>query len=133
MKLGAKLMQTNLKFKFSLKRKMNKNRGVEVKKSLVRNSEQTLPKEANVLSSKVSVSSRVNLGYSRRHNSSKISHSHPSESAVFNVPQLHSTLKLSKKIDEVIQPQKTKSSSEVDKKPLAVDEKVLFIGIASLG
>ncbi|XP_023026493.1 uncharacterized protein [Leptinotarsa decemlineata] len=42
----------------------------------------------------------------------------------FDVPTLCSTLKLSKKIDEISKPRKTKSLSDVGHKKLAVDEKV---------
>ncbi|KAJ8984323.1 hypothetical protein NQ317_012542 [Molorchus minor] len=49
----------------------------------------------------------------------------PGVDANLDSPELYSTLKLSKQIDHVVKPRKTKSCSDVDKRKLAVDDKVL--------
>lgn len=106
---------------------MNKPKHSEVKKTLVRNPEQPAPKTITVKKSNISTHHSANELSSNTREKTQDSGFSKEKVVVktrFNTPELHSTLKLSKKIDEVVKPRKTKSLSDVDKNRLAVDEKV---------
>lgn len=96
---------------------MNRAKTSDVKKTLVRNPVQPVPKSVTVVPSKVSVSSKIDVDSAHVNAVKKVS----SSKTRFNVPEMHSTLKLSKKIDEVVKLRKTKSLSDAK---LAADEKV---------
>ncbi|KAL1497685.1 hypothetical protein ABEB36_008604 [Hypothenemus hampei] len=96
-----------------------------VRKTLIRNPERSKPKTVVVIPAALA-SSKVNFHGSTKTDVNDDSMKYePKERAVtFGVPEMHSTLQLSKKIDEIIKPRKCKSLSDVGKKKLAVDEKV---------
>ncbi|VEN57374.1 unnamed protein product [Callosobruchus maculatus] len=101
---------------------MTSKQAQTVKKTLVRNAE--LPSRKTVVikgtqSSTKEVSARSDAPKSSRSKSTS------SETELkLNKPELHSTLKLSKKIDDIVNARRIKSCSDVDTKKLAVDEKI---------
>ncbi|XP_030768006.1 uncharacterized protein LOC115891631 [Sitophilus oryzae] len=98
---------------------MSNLKNAEAKKVLKRNTELTIPKNDPKLSKKP-VESKTSL---KTFLPSKCPSS-KSQSVDFRVPEMQSTLKLSKVIDDIVKPRKTSSALDVDKKKLALDEKV---------
>lgn len=104
---------------------------VDFKKTLVRNTEEK-PKKTTVItdhsntgSSKVCSASKSEevvpkLDLNKGNSTDRVK----MKQTKFDTPELQSTMKLSKRIDEIVKPRKTKSCSDVDKQKLAVDEKV---------
>ncbi|CAH1972069.1 unnamed protein product [Acanthoscelides obtectus] len=93
-----------------------------VKKRLVRNTE--LPPRKTIVI-KESQSSTKELSAKSDVPKSGRAKSTSSESQLkLDKPELQSTLKLSKKIDDIVNARRTKSCSDVDPKKLAVDEKI---------
>lgn len=95
-----------------------------VRKTLVRNPTQKITSHTNnqhKAQSRVSISSKIEatLGRSVDQNLTKAK-----PEVQFSVPEMQTTLHLSKKIDDIV---KTKSRSLTGVSNLAVDEKVFFI------
>nr|CAH7736197.1 unnamed protein product [Callosobruchus chinensis] len=101
---------------------MTSKQAQTVKKSLVRNAE--LPTRKTVVvkptqSSTKQISARSDAPKSSRSKSTS------SETELnLNKPELNSTLKLSKKIDDIVNARRIKSCSDVDSTKLAADEKI---------
>ncbi|XP_018567489.1 uncharacterized protein LOC108908065 [Anoplophora glabripennis] len=104
---------------------MNKAKKTEYKKILVRNTEKPVSKSKVVIEeSKTSLKTACteNIAPQKKPDKPIEKRCEVSETNL-DLPELYSTLRISKKIDNVVKPRKTKSCSDVDKK-LAVDEKV---------
>lgn len=106
---------------------MNKQKKVECKKMLVRNTEKPISKskvvveESRTSLKKPSTESIVTQKVSDKPIEKRCEVSETN----LDFPELYSTLRISKKIDDVVRPRKTKSCSDVDKR-LAADEKVII-------
>lgn len=99
---------------------MKKRESALTVKTLVRNSEQRLPKTIGVIPSKQSISSEIVVNSTSSINKVVGSKSEPH--VKFNVPEKYSSLKLSKKINEIKDHRKCKSLSDLIKS--APNEKV---------
>lgn len=104
---------------------MNKPKKTECKKILVRNTEKPISKSKVIIEdSKTSLkkTSTESIAPQKKTDKPIEKRCEVSETNL-DLPELYSTLQISKKIDNVVKPRKTKSCSDVDQK-LTVDEKV---------
>jgi len=99
---------------------MNRPKPACAKKTLVRNPEQPIPKTVTIKPPKNCIPSKSDA---KPGQSTGILNT-GRKTTNFNVPEMHSTLKLSKKIDKIVNPSKTEIIPKVDHTKLAIDEKV---------
>ncbi|XP_066140109.1 uncharacterized protein [Euwallacea fornicatus] len=104
---------------------MNKSKGTSVKKTLVRNPKEPVPPTIKSFPFKSSIATNVESSCMTSLKSQKAPQTQPDPKIRFDLPEIHSALKLSKKADELVKPRNTKNLSDVDKASrFAFEEKI---------
>ncbi|KAJ8942950.1 hypothetical protein NQ314_009863 [Rhamnusium bicolor] len=105
---------------------MNKPKKVDYKKTLVRNTERPVSKcKLVVADSQTTLKDEtIKKVVTQTKIDKSVDKASETTTAKLDSPELYSTLKLSHRIDNIVKPRKTKSCSDVEKKKLAVDEKL---------
>ncbi|XP_066250360.1 uncharacterized protein [Euwallacea similis] len=104
---------------------MNKPKCSSVKKTLVRNPKQPVAQTIKSFPFKSSIATDVESSCMTSSKPQQAPKTQPEPKIRFDLPEIHSALKLSRKADELVKPRKTKSLSDVDKaSKLAFEEKI---------